>query len=482
LFLYKILNDSILNGTKGIWDSADDYELVDRVQWDSSEDSINGYGYIDNGTLVYRKSYVQEGTTVMYEGFDADPDSCDWYNYSRNKWAGDNKLANSQLGNYIGSHTMDAITDYSSTVTSDVYSVDLGYEGDLSIVGEVTSHTVEVFISNLNKADSLQTITVTTSTGVAKDSADLMVDGDIVVVVSADEVNSTSYTVENRALSSNTDLEEVDDMGIEVDNSALTVSGFDYTTAIADVLAGVTTADDLSVINVIDSTDNLVSLLTLSKDTTLDESYVDTKVYNGVQFEVVAEDGSIAKYTLVPDASSSDAYITSNVFTVDEGTTYKSITGVSYGYSVSVFLNYLIPSGNATMQLMNKVGTERLSGLLHYDDYVKVTSEDSTTVAVYAINFYEETDFDQVTKIDEVQEDMTDVFSAYPNPTSSKLNLNNVQVGSVIQIIALNGSMVYTTIADYETLTIDMSSLDRGVYFVRCVYQNASSAIKVIKL
>ena len=41
-------------------------------------------------------------------------------------------------------------------------------------------------------------------------------------------------------------------------------------------------------------------------------------VYKGVFFEVVAEDGSIASYSLLPSASASDAYLTSNMFRVNE--------------------------------------------------------------------------------------------------------------------------------------------------------------------
>ncbi len=482
IYLYKILNDSIIDGKKGIWTSPADYELVDRMHWTNSDGSglLAGFGLVAaNGGITVRKPRVQKGTLLVDEGMHVDKDTCDLIRFSRNRNApAEFKLGNAALGDYIGLHLMDPITYHLSTVTSDVYAVDLGISGDdLRIVGEVSTHSVDVFISNLNKPDSMQTITVLKG-DVPKDGAALMENGDLVMVYSADSSNMTKYTVQDRALSANTDLEAVADMGIVVDNQNLTVSGFDYTKAIADVLAGVTTVDPLSIINVIDTADNLVTLLTLSKDTSLTERIVATKVFNGIIFEVVAEDGSIAKYTLVPDMSPSDAYITSNVFTVYEET--KIISGVAYGYSVSTFLSYLFPSGNATIVLTDKAGHVRTEGLIHFDDVVKVVSEDGSKGARYAINFYPETKSDvTTTQLSDVNNGSS--ISVYPNPTASRLYIDKAKVGSVLQIISISGNLVHSTIVSNENCSVDMSQLSKGIYFVRLVERDNAVAFKVIK-
>jgi len=60
--------------------------------------------------------------------------------------------------------------------------------------------------------------------------------------------------------------------------------------------------------------------------------------------------------------------------------------------------------------------------------------------------------------------------------------MRNIPRGSVIQVISLNGSMVYSTTSTNDNLTtIDLSSFDRGVYLVRAVQKDTASTIRVIK-
>ncbi|MCK4920245.1 MAG: T9SS type A sorting domain-containing protein [Bacteroidales bacterium] len=388
LFLYKIINDSILNGTKGIWESSDDYQLVDRMQWDRivMGDTIDGYFFIDDVHNLIRKPWVQQGSLNANDGFHSIADSCEWLYYSRHRDAhNDIMIDKTETGNYLGYHDMYLSTSHLSTVTSTMYKVDPGYVGYLRIRGDISSTSVTNFLGNLDKTDSLQTIVVS-SNGVPKDEDAMVAHGDSIVVKSANGVNSTTYVLVSQALNNDVSLTAIDGSGIVVDE--FSVSGFDYYTPIAEVLAAVT-CHNLSIINVIDLQDNLIPLLTRSFDTTLVESFIETKMYNGLQFEVVAEDGSTALYSLVPFSSASDAYITSNVYTVvPEGNRY--IIGMSNGISVSDFLGYLIPSGNAAINIFDKDGNERTSGLLHPDDYVMVTSEDKTASVVYDIIFYEE--------------------------------------------------------------------------------------------
>ncbi|MCP4309706.1 MAG: hypothetical protein GY790_00455, partial [Bacteroidetes bacterium] len=194
-------------------------------------------------------------------------------------------------------------------------------------------------------------------------------------------INQTTYTVENRLLSSNTALTALDGSGIIVDHPSLILSGFDDTVTIAEVLIGVR-CDTTAYINVIDAGDRLVPLLSRTMDSAVTEPLA-TRVYKGLFFEVVAEDGSRASYALIPSANASDAYLSSNIFTVNQQD--KSITGATREHSAATLLPYLYPSGNASMKLKRKNGFERASGLLHAGDYVMVTSEDKTDSTRYDI-------------------------------------------------------------------------------------------------
>jgi len=477
-YLYEILNDSILEGTKGIWESNSDYRIIDIMSLEGI-DSIAGSGFWQQTTLL-RKASIQKGNTTSGDGgaFHAKVDSSEFYNYGRHaKINQDWKIGSQEMGQWLGYHVMDPITSHISTITSNAYQVNLGYEGNLNIKGDMPNVTVSEFIANLNKADTGQYINIKRAETVLT-ANEIIASGDVTVVTSADSSNTTNYTIEAAALNNDVTLTAVGDLGIIVNNEDLSVSGFSYDQTIADILAGVE-CHELSTINIIDANDNLVSLLTRSLDTALVEPMIATKVFNGLYFEVVAEDGTIAKYELIAEASSSEAYLTSNVFTVSQEENNKYVSGVSGGYSVSTFLNLLTPSGKATLELRDKTGVERTYGALQIDDYVAVVSEDGMYTAKYAINFYSEEEPDVISSIK--HQNINRSIKLYPNPTSSLLNIENVKVGSVVQVISLNGSMVYTNVVNNDRCTIDMSRMNSGVYIVRMVEKEGASVFRVLK-
>jgi len=474
-YLYEILNDSILNGTKGIWESAEDYRIIDILSAENSQ--IGGYTAATH-SVMYRKPNIQKGNIYTDErrALHADIDTCEFVYYSRTLSKDQPAyMPGNEMGQFLGYHDMDPITFHMSTVTSNAYSVDLGYEGDLMIKGDMSDITVAEFIANLNKPDTAQSISVERANVLQTDEA-IIATGDVVVVISADSANTTKYTIESAPLNNDVSLTSVGNLGIIVDNINLTVSGFSYEKNIADVLAGVT-CHELSILNVVDAQNNLVPLLTRSRDTSLLEPIVTTKVFNGLYFEVVAEDGTTAKYELTAEVSGSDAYLTSNFLTVNQEN--KNISGVSGGYSVATFLNLLTPSGKATLELRDKTGAERTYGAIQLDDYVAVISEDLTKTTKYAINFNGEDNPDTPANIK--RQNANSLLKLYPNPTSSVLNIENVKLGSVVQVISLNGSMVYNNLVNKNFCTVDLSSMNNGVYIVRLVEKEGVSVFRVLK-
>ena len=481
-YLYEILNDSILKGTKGIWTSAEsfakDYRVIDILV--GVDDGIIAGSQASTLSVIVRKPYVQQGNILTGEGgaFHPDIDTCEFLYYCRSLEHDDPAyMSGTEMGQFLGYHNMDPITFNMSTVTSNAYNVDLGYEGDLTIKGDMTGVTVATFIANLNKANSGQSISVERA-GVVQADGIIITTGDMAVVFSADSTTTTKYSIEAAPLNGDASLTAVGNLGIVVNNANMTVSGFSYDKSIADVLAGVT-ANELAILNVIDAQNNLVPLLLRSRDTSLVEPIVAAKVFNGLYFEVIAEDGTIAKYELIAEASSSDAYLTSNVFTVSQEDGSENVSGVSGGYSVATFLSLLTPSGKATLELRDKTGVERASGAIQLDDYVAVISEDLSKTAKYAINFNGEDNPDTPSSIKRLN--VNSLIKLYPNPTSSVLTIENVTLGSVVQVISLNGSMVYSNLVNDNACTVDMSSLNNGVYLVRCVEKEGVSVFRVLK-
>jgi len=136
-----------------------------------------------------------------------------------------------------------------------------------------------------------------------------------------------------------------------------------------------------SLINIIDEKGAYAAYKTLN----FIDNYVDVKVSQNVFIEVIAENGITGMvYQFVPGDKNSDAFITSDLFNVDQASFLVSL--VPYGINVSNFMSNVIPSLNASYKVVDKMGFERLSGFVADDDRVIVTSPDKTKTVTYFIS------------------------------------------------------------------------------------------------
>ena len=72
-------------------------------------------------------------------------------------------------------------------------------------------------------------------------------------------------------------------------------------------------------------------------------------------------------------------------------------------------------------------------------------------------------------------------FEFYPNPVTSTLNLRTNNTISTIEIYNIVGQKVRANTPNSELYTIDMSTLNSGVYFVKVNINNAQKTFRVIK-
>jgi hypothetical protein len=275
----------------------------------------------------------------------------------------------------LGSHFMNEVTVYKSTVASSVYKVSQGYSMEEEIRGATTGTTVDQFLANLSKADPDQGLTVK-SGGVEISGDAALTDGDSLVVISADSTNVSRYFIEVTVdgLSSDAVLTS-ETYTINADPAEVT--GFDIGTLLKDVVAGVNVPAGATM-NVIDANDAYVPLKTINFDT----MYVDVLATSGVWFEVVAEDGvTMITYQLMPNGDETDAYVTSAVFAVDQGTQIISL--IPEGTTVNALLGNLVPSTGASWVLLDKLGYERTDGMVVQDDQLVVTAADGVTTKTY---------------------------------------------------------------------------------------------------
>ncbi|MCP4309702.1 MAG: T9SS type A sorting domain-containing protein [Bacteroidetes bacterium] len=382
IMIFEVQNDSIYDASKGIYD-IEDFELVDLFgaytfsAWDV------GDGNLANNNDDYRKKpHAWRPNLEENGGFE---DARDWYHYWQGQ-PGDGARNPVEMKEDIGNYSFDPITVYMSTVASAAYLVDPGYEGDLDIVGVITGSTVEEVFTNISKADTGQVLSVISSgTGLELDSADLVANGDTLMVVSADQNNMTKYVlaVATGGLDNDAVLTPKDGSGLTIANTAETgtIEGVTPGMNISDVLAKVE-SPATATLNIIDADGNLVPLKFLNPDTVM----VPTQVLGEIYFESVAQDQkTIITYELVLDISDSEAWVSSNVYGVNQER--KIISHVPEGVTAQVFLANLIPGGDATIELMDIVGQSREEGYVVKDDMLKVTSKDESVSVVYTLRF-----------------------------------------------------------------------------------------------
>ncbi|MCK4921676.1 MAG: T9SS type A sorting domain-containing protein [Bacteroidales bacterium] len=419
LFLLKIMNDSILDGSKDVTD-PEDYIIVDRLQKDLSQDKfwLAGRDLTTpnwNGWIVGRKPDVWKGTTERAEGFGDDfgqsAENSEYIVFNK----GDSARVRSDFWDGLGWHSMDEITVYISMVTSTKLIVTNGYEGEQTITGDLSGITVESISALLDKADPGQTF-------VFLNGADTLSNNDAVaadmklIVNSADLRNSTSYTLIDSPLDADNLLVAVDGSGLTVTLSGNqgTVAGVTIGSSISSLLDNLT-VPELAVLNVIDDDDNLIPLEATNFDSVMIEMIVGPNVF----FEVIAENADIAIYSLDFGLEASDAYLLSNVFNIDIN--YYIVDDVPVGISVDAILDLVFPNENATIKITDKTGFERTSGQLNLDDLIVVTSADQSVTQTYYLNF-----------IDEINPDLGDNRS----PTVSVSGVTTVEPGTPVTFTA----------------------------------------------
>ena len=395
-FMFKILNDSIKLGLKPAND-PNDFELIETWSMASTSDWVIGGKNADMVTNWMRKPEIYKGNIGFGANgsFGSDPVSSEWTFTDRPYWNARGvgwPLDILNIGNDLGQHFMYEPTHYKSTVSSIVYKVTEGYSMNESIRGLKTGTTVADFMGNITKAHEMQTLKV--KRGDAElTMADAVALNDVLEVMSADSVNTTKYILDvtDEGLSSNAVLtstrytvtvEQQPKSASEANAEAGIghIKGFDYGTALRTILANISVPAGANV-TVIDVNGAYVPLKMLNFDT----AYVNVTVNNNIYLNVVAENGVTQfNYQLIPSSSDNDAFLLSDVYNVVQKDFL--IQYVPRGTNVSTFVSNLVPSGNATMKLVNKMGQERLDGGVADDDKVVVTSANGQVTRTYYIS------------------------------------------------------------------------------------------------
>lgn len=390
IYLYKILNDSVKNGLKPATD-RNDFELIES--WGGlNGDNWNPDGHNAGSQLVSysRKPHIWKGNPEPNGSWNTDPALSEWTHARPSDFASLNlgwPWTDIAICTGIGSVTLNEITHYRSTIKSTVYKVSEGFSMEETVRGVKTNTTVTDFLANIIKANEKQTLTFNAANGGAELAADaILSNGDKLTVLSADSTNTSLYTLEvtEGGLNSNTLLTSAT-YTITSNGATGTIEGIDKNAFLKDVYAAVVAPAGAS-LTIVDQNDAYMSLSKLNYDT----AYVDVLATDKIYFEVVAENGiNKTVYQLKPTVDASEAYVTSDVYSVDQFASL--IKFVPVGTSVHSLLSNVYPAPGASITVFDKGGFERLDGDIYRDDKLVVTSADGSTRKAYyfsMLNFY----------------------------------------------------------------------------------------------
>jgi hypothetical protein len=378
-YLFKIDNDSVKLGTKPALD-PNDFTLIDVFGSGDGSDPVVGGEAIHQIIGYTRKPEIYKGNPEFKGSFGTDVATSEWtmvdekyYNALSTPWP-QNWL---QVAVGIGSHFMNDVSIYKSTVASNAYKVSLGYLSPQTIRGLASNVKVADLYNNLIKADTGQKFAVRSAyNGAILGSTAVLKEGDTLIVKSADLKNVTKYVVSLTPLDDNALLTS-DTYDIAVTGATGSVSGFDYGTKLKDIADGVT-APETATFAVIDAAGAYVPYKMLNYDTL----YVDQMVNSQIYFEVIAENGiNKIVYQLTPNTMETDAFVTSSVYDVDQEASLINL--VPDGIATSGLMNDLVPAPGATMKLYDKMGYDRMFGRVMKDDKLVVTASDEVTTKAY---------------------------------------------------------------------------------------------------
>ncbi len=117
-----------------------------------------------------------------------------------------------------------------------------------------------------------------------------------------------------------------------------------------------------------------------------------------------------------------------------------------------------------------------------------IGTDQETTFEFYVVAFNDETESDPsevytVVVEDDAIEELNASFNIYPNPVNDRLYIETEATIESVTICTVTGVMVgqQTTDNRQQTLSIDVTNLNSGVYFVKVVTENGEAVQRFIK-
>ncbi len=377
--LWKIINDSIFNGTKSA-NKVTDYQLIDVFGGVGIANNTLVQGTAiapGNGESFFRNPEISKGNPLNFGSYGNNPVESEWNILSQ----ADVPESYMEYRKEVGNHDFIPSTDFSSTVSSHVYVVSKGYSLSETLDGVSSNTAVGSFLANIIKENINQNLSVVSGTSGAVLGAEVKVKaGDILKVTSADGKNHTSYLIALGALS-NDALLTSSTYTINVGATTGTISGIPAMKTLKEVLENITVPSTVSQFSIIDDNNNQIPEEVKIPNTLIT---IPALADNAIKFEVIAEDGKTKiLYSLLVDEG--DPFITSAYYDIIQS---RKIIDRFNGGSIGGFLANVKLSSGATLQIVDILGFEKTNSYdpIYIDDQV-IVSNGSKSVT-YIFNAY----------------------------------------------------------------------------------------------
>jgi hypothetical protein len=173
------------------------------------------------------------------------------------------------------------------------------------------------------------------------------------------------------------------------------------------------------------------------------------------------------QFSLIPESTTSDAYVISTIYDVDQEN--RLISNLSYGVSVDVFKSNVEAVIGATYDLEDNAGFERTTGTVHFDDVIIVVSEDGSMSRKYYLTFLSEDDADIGTAVKEYAVFDQSKLQVYPVPANDvmtvKLEDDNISEFT-FSVFSMTGSRVYKETVFGNQTDLDVQQFKNGAYII----------------
>ncbi|NOQ25142.1 MAG: T9SS type A sorting domain-containing protein [Bacteroidales bacterium] len=328
-----------------------------------------------------------------------------------------------------------SITNFSSIVYT--YNQELDFDASLPTVAAIANDATYATI-NINQVQNLTgTVAERTAT----------------VTVTADDLSTIDYTI---IFTLGTELNSdatVTSTEYIVENVAETITGIPYGTTLDEFKSNLTPATAAS-FNVFE-TDGITEA---------------SEIITGYKLIVTAEDATTKIYTITVIDANTEATITSMEYTINHAS--LTISDIPTGTSLEIFESNITPATGATIETYKTDGITITTDLA--TDYkLIVTAEDGTTTKTYTITILTGTN-SIINNLD---------IKLYPNPSNGlfKLELfNTANEEFFVEIYDVIGKIVYSSKIKKNISIIDLSEINKGIYYVSIKKENNRKVTKIV--